>query len=38
VISGSPDLPAGSRDRTHGWIRKPFDVGDVVRALSEEDA
>lgn len=38
VISGSPDLPAGSRDRTHGWIRKPFDVGDVVRALSDEDA
>lgn len=38
VISGSPDLPDGSRDRTHGWIRKPFDVGDVVRALSDEDA
>lgn len=38
VISGSADLPAGSRLRTHGWIRKPFDVSDVVRALTDEDA
>jgi CheY-like chemotaxis protein len=38
LISGSADLPEGSLARTHGWIRKPFDVSDVIRALSEEDA